>query len=340
MRILMIVCMLLLLPFTIVAVVLDLFQSIVFEHEPPILVLPDPSAVRELTDECPKTLTLWTYNVGMLPDYISQLNHLRPCKTRMMEIIDMIEAQTHHPDIICFQEMFDPDIIQLTMEYLRYRYPYMIARVGQPRYVGFHAGLMVISRLPITSHSFTIFTDSGGVDYCANKGLLRTTIQINKKDSIHVYSTHLQSDFVDSDFDIRKCQLYQIDKIIRHEQQFLGPSPRATFFVGDLNLTTTEFKQMKPWFSRRFIDVNPQEYKGTFYDVENQHWGTPRWRENAEIEQNSHLDYQFIVRPLDWKDSACIKYRTQDIQLFTSKQHNSCSPSSDHLPVGIIYSLS
>ena len=147
---------------------------------------------------CPrKGIRLLTYNIFLRPPPLK--NNISDYKDERLE--DFIKL-IYQYDIICLQEMFGAlnsrvhDLIHIAAE----QGFFYFVEISQPPMIGksiADGGLVILSRFPITHHSFVPFRYGVLSDSLAEKGLLYAKIKI-KNSYLHLFNTHLQASYLDS----------------------------------------------------------------------------------------------------------------------------------------------
>jgi endonuclease/exonuclease/phosphatase family metal-dependent hydrolase len=113
-------------------------------------------------------------------------------------------------------------------------------------------GLLILSRFPIVSYSFSQFRYGVVADSLAEKGLLYAKILV--KDSfIHLFTTHLQASYFDSgesnhkiSCETRLAQLRQINFLMREILKTEYKQNDIALLVGDFNVDAQKYLYKKP----------------------------------------------------------------------------------------------
>ncbi len=119
------------------------------------------------------------------------------------------------------------------------------------------SGMVILSRFPIVSSDFAPFTVLYGVDYFANKGIMKSTLLIHGQ-LIDVYNTHFQDGDVE-------CCLHQLRK-------YINPLEHPTIIGGDFNTEKTNIggqtQQTPPtWENKRYDHFITYDVHVTHQDV-------------------------------------------------------------------------
>ncbi len=190
-----------------------------------------------------REISIRTFNVGMMPEFISVINGLRPGSERIREIAEAL-VETGD-DIVCLQELFHTEAAEYLTEKLRVKFPYMIYNVGT-RSCGLNSGLMIASKFPIVDAEFWRHTHRSGVEHYSNKGSLAATIKPSADQTIIIFNSHLNAETSPSDAfpegakSYRESQISQlkekIDTYIDQSVDESNPIVPAVFVAGDFNL--------------------------------------------------------------------------------------------------------
>ncbi|MCH9610221.1 MAG: hypothetical protein S4CHLAM81_06650 [Chlamydiales bacterium] len=210
-------------------------------------------------------LTVMTYNTGLLPNYISNVNNLRPVEERVAEI----KKCPPTGDIHCFQEVFDHRARQKLVELLP---GHVIYDVDESQF-GFGSGLVVASLLPISNIAYRRFSVAAKEDRLANKGVLAMTVKVNSQKRFQLYATHLQAR--DDCKSVRALQLQELMKFVGERHQ----NGIEDVIAGDLNITGSVTLP-------GFVDANPDQ--GTWYE-QNETWGTDDWDKEVSDKNYDHI---------------------------------------------------
>ena len=189
-------------------------------------------------------LHIMTYNTGLMPNYIRNINDLRSSNTRAKEISEnILHNQDIQPDIICFQEVFDRKASGHLLEKLKDNYSNIVYNVA-PSEIGLNSGLAIASKFPILDVSFRKFKNLAGEDALSNKGILRAIVDLGNGKSATIYNTHLQAKTGEKYDNIRFEELTQIQQWISADSDVSiidsEYESQGVFFMGDLNLSIAD----------------------------------------------------------------------------------------------------
>jgi endonuclease/exonuclease/phosphatase family metal-dependent hydrolase len=140
------------------------------------------------------SLSFMTYNIASLPAFLElQINSdfLRPNLERVEEIANVINGFARPPNVIAFEEAFDPSVRSLLKEKLSALYPYNSGEYGQ-KLLNAGSGLLLLSQYPILEISFHPYKNAMvGEETLANKGFITAKLQYNDNYFVTVIITHL-----------------------------------------------------------------------------------------------------------------------------------------------------
>ncbi|USE36137.1 endonuclease/exonuclease/phosphatase family protein [Endozoicomonas sp. SCSIO W0465] len=183
-------------------------------------------------------LHLMTYNTGLMPSFIRNLNDLRSSQQRCREIARAITRNPDvTPDVVCFQEVFDQQATKQLCRDLSGHYHHIVHSVA-PRETGLNSGLAIASKYPVQEVTFRPFSDLAGEDQLANKGLLRIVLDLGNDKTAVVYNTHLQAREGETYEAIRFAELCQIREWVEedsHNDRQNNRHHHGIFLMGDLN---------------------------------------------------------------------------------------------------------
>ncbi len=250
---------------------------------------------KDASNDQSKKLVITTFNVGMLPSFVTRLQNVGHCvkglfspskDKRLDPAVKRIKiiAQILKSDIITFQEVFCPlATASLCKDLKGY---HIIHSVGGGKLI--NSGLIFASRHPINKEGirFHKFTNLGGEDDFASKGVLRVSVMIKGKEIIF-YNTHLQAKFGPRYQKIRQEQITSVADLIDKDQKENPDTP--IFLCGDFNMSdidvhgrTNDCSKLRHIF-RKFHDYFVHDYffnthrgnkaTGSFYDMHIGHEG-------------------------------------------------------------------
>ncbi|WP_252177587.1 endonuclease/exonuclease/phosphatase family protein [Endozoicomonas sp. 4G] len=221
-------------------------------------------------------LHLMTYNTGLMPSFIRNLNDLRSSQQRCHEIASALTRNPDiTPDVVCFQEAFDQQATEQLCQDLSGHYHHIVHSVA-PRETGLNSGLAIASKYPVKEATFRPFSDLAAEDQLANKGLLRIVLDLGNDKTAVVYNAHLQAKEGEVYEAIRNDELYQIRKWVEEDGHNDKQNKRyhvGTFLMGDLNVARSDeqgevakdheydnaMKALGPDFSNGYYDTHNEE---------------------------------------------------------------------------------
>lgn len=133
-------------------------------------------------------LTVTTYNVALMPEFIAVFNGLRPTAERVEEL----RLRLGGADIVCMQEAFHTEATQRLAQSTRDAYPYQVFDVGFQS-LGLSSGLMIASAHPLENTQFYPHPVQVNTDRVGNKGVLATTVSLPGNEIAYVFNTHLNA---------------------------------------------------------------------------------------------------------------------------------------------------
>lgn len=171
-------------------------------------------------------LKILTWNIAALPRLINLFGNPSDRINGIIKYLKEVDA-----DIICLQEVFDNKILEKIVTQMK---SYVISYPKKKGKGFISSGLIVLTKMPILSSQFEIFTDSIGENSYAEKGVLVS--QIARGDfsqKIFLLNTHLNANpmFTLSTLSpnvIRKSQLLTLAKLLKNKSDFY-------IICGDLN---------------------------------------------------------------------------------------------------------
>jgi len=172
-----------------------------------------------------------SYNIRMLPPVISSASQEHNMG-RTAAIVDALRRLDPKPDVIFFQEAWDPRVREMLVAWLAKDYQFVTDTGAEDEERGMlcavGTGLMVMSRFPIVGRYFQRFGVAAlsSADFFADKGILRVTLDI-AGEHVDVVNLHLQA----GDFSgVRREQLSIVEGVLKG----------ADLIVGDFNFDGRE----------------------------------------------------------------------------------------------------
>jgi endonuclease/exonuclease/phosphatase family metal-dependent hydrolase len=199
-----------------------------------------------------KNIKLMTYNIFLRPPPIK--NNENDWKDERLE--DFCKL-LHEFDIICLQEMFGAfnsrkqSLIRAATKSGFFFY----VDTSSPSFLSKYmvdGGLIILSRFPIVSYSFSEYRYGVIADSLAQKGLLYAKILI-KDAFLHLFTTHLQASYMDSgeshfkvSCETRMAQIKQINLMMNDVLKLQYNKRDNIVLVGDFNVDGQKYKYKKP----------------------------------------------------------------------------------------------
>jgi len=140
--------------------------------------------------KAPGALRILTWNVRGFDEFTTKKKGASGHLSRMLQFIG-----GQHPDVLCMQEFLNSDVpadscnISYIQERLRLPYSFF-SRDYINRGARYESGVVILSRYPIVDTSVMAYSRAGG--FHATESLISADIHAGK-DTIRVYTTHLQS---------------------------------------------------------------------------------------------------------------------------------------------------
>ncbi|HSX12135.1 MAG TPA: endonuclease/exonuclease/phosphatase family protein [Rhabdochlamydiaceae bacterium] len=170
-----------------------------------------------------------------------------PWKERIDSLINRIEETD--ADLICLQEVFDPEAGEAFYERLKSKYPYFYTNIG-PRVdvIGIPSGLFVASKYKIENPQFTLFDKREKV---RSYGFFEFDIKSGERHLGHITTTHLQPFQTPTAQEIRTKELEQVMKVLQEKAKI---SQVPFFLCGDLNIQWGSNEPAEKLLKAHFID--------------------------------------------------------------------------------------
>jgi len=174
------------------------------------------------------TLKFLTYNVCMLPDFITfDRNLLVPTEKRAALIAKLIKDY----DVIGLQEAFIP---QREVFPRRLKNHFMVMGTGSPKANPTGSGLYIFSKGDIQRSVFERWREQYGVDAFSHKGFMGATTVLPGGLEIDVYTLHAQAGFGP------KPRIENYKQMMAAVQRFSGGTRRPIIIHGDFNCNPGE----------------------------------------------------------------------------------------------------
>lgn len=287
----------------------------------------DDRHFKTLSDD--EDLTATSYNVGLMPGYIRNLNNLRSSNKRAQEIGthgDFLERNSH---VICFQECFDEEATSILCDSLKEIYPHILRRVD-PNAAGLGSGLVIASQFEIQEVHQGRFEMAKSEDAFAHKGFVGVRLKLNEEKDLWVYTTHLQAKTGEEYSALRSQQIaFLIDQI---------PPERKALVLGDFNISrkdenerdtsevpTSAFGERFGYIFENFSMEIEMDKLSSWYNVSDLSWGKRGW--NKAAVPGCQYDHAYLSINSSWRGNFTILKLEDDSNLV--------SGYSDHLPIRV-----
>ena len=171
------------------------------------------------------------YNVQFLYKFIvEQNNNYRP-----KIIAEYVGNLKNNIDVISFCETFDSEAREILIKNLyKFGFKYSTPVLDDDTSFFSNGGIFLMSKFPIISYSFYIYRNSTGIDYFANKGIVRITLKKENK-NITIFSTHLQA--WKKYTDTRNEQIKEFRDYIKKSS---FSSDDIVILIGDFNMSSED----------------------------------------------------------------------------------------------------
>lgn len=188
------------------------------------------SSVDDALDKA-KDLKVWSYNVALVPKFMSISTDVRHPEDRAAEIAHQILSKDDGPDVIAFQEVFNEDASEIMLTRLRKKYPFVLHSV-MPSMSGFNSGQVIVSKYPIKNVEFYRYDDLTPPLNLANRGILSAEVD-SPKGPVRIYNFHTQPLRGAKQAEIRLNELKKLRRIMQQDEDKYPDCEQMV--VGDLN---------------------------------------------------------------------------------------------------------
>lgn len=264
-------------------------------------------------------MKILTLNVACLPYSLTSNN-----EDRIAKICDQILKD--NIDIICFQELFDPNAQDIVRVKFANTHQYMILdQKGKPGCCSwwiYNSGLAIISRYKITGQQFVPFEQIEGLDSLSWKGVIGASFQIAQNQTLLLFNLHLISNAqIGGSRDESTFRELEIEELLNFIHSKVAPTNQA-IIVGDFNIKDISKEYLN--LTKHFIDMweyrkiqTDPGYTWDFIRNKNMNHGTSRTR------------FDYILQP-NWT----AQIEVSNAELFIPGQEpNNCL--SDHFGITI-----
>jgi endonuclease/exonuclease/phosphatase family metal-dependent hydrolase len=228
-----------------------------------------PANAKEAPEIKLLSLNTWQFPYGL----VSSNNYQRASK-----MAEVIREKNEEYDVIALQEMWSNQTRRYFYEKIKDLYPYR-SEDNQWGYLvlGFHSGLAIYSKYPITRHVQHTFKNFRGIESFAKKGILGVELEV-KQEPVFVFTTHLQAGPGGRFFqwwDQNKPPTHEISILELQEaraamNQFIQNRCGLTLLIGDFNIDAgnEEYRNalaaLDPVYDT--FDESRSKYRGTSWN--------------------------------------------------------------------------
>jgi hypothetical protein len=263
------------------------------------------------------SLSVLSFNMGLLPEFISIRNKLSSPLSRAKKIpqelkTGLLEQNKKMPDLILGQEVFDePSSLSLCKDFKNLGYSTIVYDVG-PKAFGLNSGLFLASRYKLSnimffSHPFV----SDNTESWANKGVLFATAEVGEK-KVVVSLTHFNGAAPEGAPIVRATQGitsslfmdYYLNLHFKNESQLGG-----AFFSGDYNIAPIIKSEQERSRFLNSLGIDPKEHE--LFDVIDPEWFLSSL---IDLDQNDEKLDELIERFQCFKE-----LKLEDIKLLIQK---------------------
>jgi endonuclease/exonuclease/phosphatase family metal-dependent hydrolase len=188
-------------------------------------------------------VNILSYNIFLRPPFIK--NNADDFKNERLEgfIENVIKKGTFH--VIALQEIFR--LGNMRQQYLLQAareagYTFHARSIDPPLFSKkfIDAGLLILSKFPIVERDSYIYTLGHQIDSWAAKQVVYANIQLNQKQHIHLFTTHMQASYFDSstadNHKNDRARLCQVDDLCNFVHSKIHNSPFPAVVAGDFNI--------------------------------------------------------------------------------------------------------
>jgi len=214
------------------------------------------------------SVKLLTLNTCFLPGGLPKLNGgVEPWRARFSPLVKFIKES--NADVVCLQEMFNPDATDALRQFLSDDYAHFYVHIA-PKVLskkmsntfGFGSGLLVMSKMPIKNAQYVPIKAEHP---CVNRGVFM--VDVVRKDSkpLRIGNTHLVAFHNDEAKQIRQEQIKEVTKI-------LSKSKYQTILCGDFNISLGSGEPAEDTLKEFYL---PTYSNGPTYCDYTKYWKSP-----------------------------------------------------------------
>ena len=260
------------------------------------------------------TLKILTWNIQLLPATLAPFSgDLQKMQhERMPWIAEYLARQDY--DVICLQEVLDPELTLLLADALRPAYPHIVMPQFDPQGKAFSNGVLFAARFPITYRAHIAYEHTAGIDTFASKGV---TLVEGEKDGVkfQLAGTHMQAGHQD----MKDHQYVEAaDRILKPNRAPGVPQ----FFMGDFNTARGSGEYALFMSHIQMTDAPVDDPIGFSVDGENS------WRPRNRKDDGDLIDYVLL-----WAGETGTKLNRLTIQRARREHEGKTLDLADHYGV-------
>lgn len=192
------------------------------------------------------SIKILTYNTAFLPAMSVLDNSEEELLKRGNDFAEKLANSGCH--VICLQEVFNEDIRQIITDKLKDIYPYRVEKATKyPILPPEDSGLYFASKFPFKKDkrwrkgwNFEMYACLENWDASSEKGYLGCNVAVDGGKQLHIFNTHLQSDYADVKYkEVRTSNLTELKREIVNKLHLLPLTKlqnTACFACGDFNI--------------------------------------------------------------------------------------------------------
>jgi len=195
------------------------------------------------TFENPYDIKVLSYNIFLRPPLIK--NNADDYKNE--RLAEFLRTQIDRFDIICLQEMFNlANYRQEALLRIAYEKGFHYhAKSVNPSWLSgkfIDAGLVILSKYPITETDGMIYRSGNQIDSWAAKQVIYAKVQITPNYYVHVFDTHMQASYYDNHESVNiindKARATQVQEMADFIKRKTEGSPYPVIITGDFNINS------------------------------------------------------------------------------------------------------
>jgi exonuclease III len=189
------------------------------------------------------SLRILSYNIKFLPRIIKSQHHHPIIRAHIIPSF----IKEENPDIVVFQEAFDPKGDRILRKALKKNYPYMIGPVNKKPGFKINGGVLIMSKYPIKQIATVQYSKCTDFDCWARKGVL--LVEVNDGQRIYqIAGTHMNGG---GSLELKTTQYQEMGALVK---QYAKPGV-PQFLVGDYN--TSNFD--KPFYNSMITQLDAED---------------------------------------------------------------------------------